>query len=137
MEEMKMAGRTLNPLEQFLLEEQLSPEEAMQLLDGAVQHRDQVMARTKQVMTAMEALDDERFTPETLRAHPAAMRELEEGASVGEVYRKYFLKHALPVPHEREANLGWGAYVGDVLSPEQIQRISDYVSTTGYTYDME
>ena len=85
----------------------------------------------------MEAIDDEKFTPEALRANPEAMRAVEQGASVGEVYRMYFLGGAKMPVQETEANLGLGGWMGDGLTPEQIERISAYVSKTGQTYEMD
>ena len=94
----------------------------------------QVMGRARQVVAAIEAIGDERFTIEALRSNPEAMRMIEEGAAVGEVYRKYFLRPFDQPAQERSANLGLGLWDG-ALTPEEIERISQYVSTTGNRYE--
>ena len=69
--------------------------------------------------------------------YEATVRAIENGASVGEVYRKYFIGEAVERAQETEANLGLGGAYGDVLTPEEIARISAYVSKTGQTYEMD
>ena len=103
-------------------------------MQEAVDRRAQVMNRARQVVAAIDAIGDERFTIEALRSNPEAMRMIEEGAAVGEVYRKYFLRPFDQPAQERSANLGLGLWDG-ALTPEEIERISQYVSTTGNRYE--
>ena len=69
-----------------------------------------------------------------LRSNPEAMRMIEEGAAVGEVYRRFFLRPFDQPAQEHSANLGLGLWDG-ALTPEEIERISQYVSTTGNRYE--
>lgn len=124
-------------LERFIRSMGMTEGQAMQLMTGAVKHQAQMMQRARQVIAAMEAIDDEKFTPEALRANPEAMRAMEQGASVGQVYRMYFLGGMKMPVQETEANLGLGGWMGDGLTPEQIEKISAYVSKTGQTYEMD
>lgn len=124
-------------LEEFIRKAGLNEQQAMQLIRGALEQRMQVMDRARQVVTAMEALGDERFTPETLHANPEAMRALEEGRSIGEVYRRYFLGEKKEPAQETEANYGLGAWLGGEMTPGEIERISAYVNKTGKTYEMD
>ncbi len=125
---------TLPLLRSFLERAGLSEEEALRLLTEAAQRREQVMDRARKVVAAIEAIGDERFTIEALRRNPEAMRMIEEGAAVGEVYRKCFLRPFDSPAQEHSANLGLGAW-GGALTPEEIERISQYVSATGNRYE--
>lgn len=127
----------MEALEGFIRRAGLNEQQALQLLRGALEQRMQVMDRARQVVTAMDALADERFTPETLRANPEALRALEEGKSIGEVYRRFFLGERKEPAQETEANYGLGTWMDGELTPGQIERISAYVSKTGKTYEME
>lgn len=111
--------------------------QAAELLRGAAQHRAQVMERARQIVAAMEVIGDETFTPARLRANPEAMRAVEEGMSAGEIYRRYFLKQAPEMMQETKANLGAGGYMNGEMTPEEIERISEYVTRTGSTYEMD
>ena len=95
------------------------------------------MDRARRAMAAIEAIGDERFTVETLRAHPEALRAVEEGQPVGEVYRRYFLHRGAEPRPDTEANLGLAGIGGDALTPEEIERISAYVSRTGNRYQID
>ena len=95
------------------------------------------MGRARQVVAAMDAIDDGRFTIETLRANPEAMQAIENGASVGEVYRRYFLRAAEQPRAEHSANLGLSGAMGETLTPDEIERISAYVTATGNRYEMD
>ena len=103
-------------------------------MQEAVDRRAQVMNRARQVVAAIDAIGDERFTIEALRSNPEAMRMIEEGAAVGEVYRRFFLRPFDQPAQEHSANLGLGLWDG-ALTPEEIERISQYVSTTGNRYE--
>lgn len=116
--------------EAFCAQNGLTPEEAMQVLRLTVEKREQVMRRAREVMAAMQAIGDEEFTVESLRANPEAMKMVEDGMPVGEVYRRYFLKSAQPV-QEKEANLGLEGLTQGGLTAEEIERISEYVGRTG------
>ena len=131
---MPQTTETLPLLRGFLEQSGLSETEALRLMQEAVDRRQQVMGRARQVVAAIEAIGDERFTIEALRSNPEAMRMIEEGAAVGEVYRKYFLRPFDQPAQERSANLGLGLWDG-ALTPEEIERISQYVSTTGNRYE--
>ena len=134
--QMQKTPGAMQALEGFIRAAGLNEQQALQLLRGALEQRMQVMDRARQVVSAMEALADERFTPETLRANPDAMRALEEG-QVGEVYRRYFLGEKREPAQETEANYGLGTWMGGELTPGQIERISAYVNKTGKTYEMD
>ena len=112
---------TLPLLRSFLERAGLSEEEALRLLTEAAQRREQVMDRARKVVAAIEAIGDERFTIEALRRNP-------------EVYRKCFLRPFDSPAQEHSANLGLGAW-GGALTPEEIERISQYVSATGNRYE--
>ena len=62
---------------------------------------------------------------------------LEEGGTVGEIYRRYFLRRGESGEGEEDANLGLAGLAGGELTPEEIERISRYVSATGKRYVME
>ena len=53
---------------------------------------------------------------------------------MGEVYRRFFLRPFDQPAQEHSANLGLGLWDG-ALTPEEIERISQYVSTTGNRYE--
>ena len=86
------------------------------------------------MLAAVRAIGDENFTIEALQSNPEAMRALEEGGTVGEIYRRYFLRRG---EGEEDANLGLAGLAGGELTPEEIERISRYVSATGKRYVME
>lgn len=123
-------------LEQFLEQRGISEEQAVMLLEAAMDKQDQVMQRARQVMAAMEAIGDDGFSVESLRANPEAMRAVEDGMPVGEVYRQFYLKRGAAPRQETNANLGLSGVNGDNLTPEEIERISQYVSRTGKRYDI-
>ena len=127
----------MEALEGFIRRAGLNEQQAMQLMRGALEQRMQVMDRARQVIAAMEALEDKRFTPETLRKNPEAMRAVEEGMGIGEVYRRYFLGEKMEPVQETESNYGLGAWIGSELTPGEIERISAYVNKTGQTYEMD
>ena len=61
---------------------------------------------------------------------PEALRMLEDGASVGKVYRRYFLGGG-DETEQTEANLGLGMPRGERLTAEEIERISRLVDRNG------
>lgn len=124
-------------LEEFLERTGMSQEAALELLEMAYRRQEEMMGRARQVMAAIEAIGDERFTVEALRADPEAMRAVEAGAPIGEVYRRFFLCRTGGPRPDREANLGLGGLAGDTLTPEEIERISAYVSRTGNRYQID
>ena len=124
-------------LDLLLQKSGLTEKEAFELLKATLERQNQLMERARAVLIAMEAIDDPAFTPETLRANPEAMHAIEDGMSVGEVYRKYFLRAGKNVPFEESANLGLRGFEGGQLTPEEIERISQYVSESGNIYNME
>ena len=139
MEKDMKKGSAMEMLEGFIRKAGLSEQQAVQLMRGALEQRMQVMDRARQVIAAMEALEDARFTPETLRAHPEALRAVEDGMGIGEVYRRYFLgeKAEPETAQETEGNLGLGTWLGGEMTPQEIERINAYVSKTGKSYEMD
>lgn len=135
--DMQKETGAMEMLEGYIRKAGLTEQQALQLVRGALEQRMQVMERARQVVAAMEALNDERFTPETLRANPEALRAVEEGKGIGEVYRRYFLGEKKEPAQETEANYGLGAWMGGEMTPGQIERISAYVNKTGKTYEMD
>ena len=137
--DMKKNENAMELLEGFIRKAGLSEQQAVQLMRGALEQRMQVMDRARQVVAAMEALEDARFTPETLRANPEALRAVEDGMGIGEVYRRYFLgeKAEADAVQETEGNLGLGTWYGGELTPQEIERINAYVSKTGKSYEMD
>ena len=109
----------------------------MGLLRAAYGRQMQLMERAQQVLAAVRAIGDENFTIEALQSNPEAMRALEEGGTVGEIYRRYFLRRGESGEGEEDANLGLAGLAGGELTPEEIERISRYVSATGKRYVME
>lgn len=122
--------------EAFLARTGLTQEQALGLLEAAWRKQSELAQRARQVMDAIEAIGDDRFTVEALRGNPEALRAVEEGAPVGEIYRRFFLRRALAPQEETEANLGLAGLGNDVLTPEEIERISQYVARTGQRYEM-
>ena len=112
-------------LEEFLAQRGISAEGALRLLEGALRRQEDLRARALETVAAIRAIDDPRFTVESLRAHPEALRMLEDGASVGKVYRRYFLGGG-DETEQTEANLGLGMPRGERLTAEEIDR---YVAT--------
>ncbi len=115
----------------------MTQQEGYELLKATLERQNQLMLRAKAVMAAMEAIDDPAFTPETLRANSEAMHALEDGMSVGEVYRRFFLRVGRNKPYEESANLGLRGLGEGQLTPEEIERISRYVNESGNIYNME
>ena len=66
------ATETLPLLRRFLEQSGLSETEALRLMQEAVDRRAQVMNRARQVVAAIDAIGDERFTIEALRSNPLA-----------------------------------------------------------------
>lgn len=122
--------------EAFLARTGLTQEQALGLLEAAWRRQSELAQRARQVMDAIEAIGDDRFTVEALRGNPEALRAVEEGAPVGEIYRRFFLRRTLAPQEETEANLGLAGLGNDVLTPEEIERISQYVARTGQRYEM-
>ena len=135
--------RAMNPenvqfrFDELLKKSGMTEKEACDLLKATLERQNQLMERAKAVLIAMEAIGDPAFTPETLRANPEAMHAIEDGASVGEVYRRYFLRAGNFKPYEESANLGLRGGFDGQLTPEEIERISQYVNQSGNIYDME
>ena len=123
--------------ERFLQESGLNEAQAMGLLRAAYGRQMQLMERAQQVLAAVRAIGDENFTIEALQSNPEAMRAREEGGTVGEIYRRYFLRRGESGEGEEDANLGLAGLAGGELTPEEIERISRYVSATGKRYVME
>ena len=117
-------------LEEFLAQRGISAEGALRLLAGALRSQEDLRARALETVAAIRAIDDPRFTVESLRAHPEALRMLEDGASVGKVYRRYFLGGG-DETEQTEANLGLGMPRGERLTAEEIERISRLVDRNG------
>ena len=124
-------------LEEFLAQRGISAEGALRLLEGALRRQEDLRARALETVAAIRAIDDPRFTVESLRAHPEALRScsirttmLEDGASVGKVYRRYFLGGG-DETEQTEANLGLGMPRGERLTAEEIERISRLVDRNG------
>lgn len=132
-----MQQTALPLLERFLKQTGMNETQAIRLMQSAVDHEEQVMNRARRVVAAIEAIDDERFTLEALRANPEAMQAIENGVGVGEVYRRYFLRAAVHPQAERSANLGFEGVQGERLTPDEIERISAYVSATGNRYEID
>ena len=132
-----MEVMAMNEMDKLMRENNLTDVQAARLLRAALDQQAQVMQRARQIVMAMDALEDPRFTPETLRNNPEAMRAMEQGMGVGAVYRKYFIGEKAEPAQETEANLGLGGVYGEGLTPEEIARISAYVSKTGKTYEMD
>lgn len=133
-------GAQETEFERFLQESGLNEAQAMGLLRAAYDKQMQLMERAQQVLAAVRAIGDENFTIEALQSSPEAMRTLEEGGTVGEIYRRYFLRRGESGEGgegEEDANLGMAGLAGGELTPEEIERISRYVSTTGKRYGME
>ena len=128
-------GAQETEFERFLQESGLNEAQAMGLLRAAYGRQMQLMERAQQVLAAVRAIGDENFTIEALQSSPEAMRALEEGGTVGEIYRRYFLRRG--ESGEEDANLGLAGLAGGELTPEEIERISRYVSATGKRYVME
>lgn len=129
-------ARQQTELEAFLERTGLTQEQAMGLLEAAWRRQTELVQRARQVMDGIEAIGDDRFTVEALRQNAEAMRALEDGVPVGEIYRRFFLRRAYAPQQEVEANLGLGGLGGDVLTPGEIERISEYVARTGNRYEM-
>ena len=85
-------GAQETEFERFLQESGLNEAQAMGLLRAAYGRQMQLMERAQQVLAAVRAIGDENFTIEALQSNPEAMRALEEGGTVGEIYRRYFLR---------------------------------------------
>lgn len=117
-------------LEEFLAQRGISAEGALRLLEGALRRQEDLRARALETVAAIRAIDDPRFTVESLRAHPEALRMLEDGSSVGKVYRRYFLGGG-DETEQTEANLGLGMPRGERLTAEEIERISRLVDRNG------
>ena len=130
-------GAQETEFERFLQESGLNEAQAMGLLRVAYGRQMQLMERAQQVLAAVRAIGDENFTIEALQSNPEAMRALEEGSTVGEIYRRYFLRRGESGEGEEDANLGLAGLAGGELTPEEIERISRYVSATGRRYVME
>lgn len=130
-------GAQETEFERFLQESGLNEAQAMGLLRAAYGRQMQLMERAQQVLAAVHAIGDENFTIEALQSNPEAMRALEEGGTVGEIYRRYFLRRGESGEGEEDANLGLTGLAGGELTPEEIERISRYVSATGRRYVME
>ena len=75
-------------------------------------------ARALETVAAIRAIDDPRFTVESLRAHPEALRMLEDGASVGKVYGA-ISSAAGDETEQTEANLGLGCRAGSGSRPRR------------------
>ena len=135
--EMQKQPQAMEALSGFIRKAGLTEQQALQLMRGALEQRMQVMDRARQVVAAMEALEDQRFTPETLRANPEAMRAVEEGMGIGEVYRRYFLGEKKEPAQETEVNYGLGTWYGGDMTPQEIERIDAYVRKTGKSYEMD
>ncbi|MDR2513949.1 MAG: hypothetical protein LBD02_01930 [Christensenellaceae bacterium] len=125
----------LEGLQATLEELGIEPGDAEGILRQVVERSRGQRELAARVLDAIEAIGDENFTLEALRANEKAMRELERGAPTGEIYRKYFMKAKLP-RSERDANLGAGAARGMELSREDIERISEYVDRTGKVFQL-
>ncbi|MGI5885287.1 MAG: hypothetical protein ACOX83_10065 [Candidatus Spyradocola sp.] len=135
-EAVEAAGtQDLKALEAFLAQRGLSAQGALRLLESALRRQEDLRARALETVSAIRAIDDPRFTVETLRAHPEALRALEDGMSVGKVYRRYFLRGG-DGAEQTEANLGLGPLRGERLTAEEIERISRMVDRGG-RYDLD
>lgn len=125
----------LQELELTCQELGLPYEEASQLLRRVVEKAMAQRELANRILDAIDSISDPGFTVEALQQNPSALRELEDGMPVGEVYRKYFLKPGMPRV-EKDANLGAGAGQGVELTREDIQRISEYVDRTGKVFSL-
>lgn len=114
---------------------ELTPEQAEGILRQTVERVKQQRALANRVLEAIDSIGDPAFTLKTLRDNEKALRELENGVPVGTIYRRYFVKAAMP-RMEKDANLGAEGVSGMALSRGDIERISEYVDRTGKVYTL-
>ena len=114
-------GAQETEFERFLQESGLNEAQAMGLLRAAYGRQMQLMERAQQVLAAVRAIGDENFTIEALQSNPEAMRALEEGGTVGEIYRRYFLRRG-------ESGEGGGDGFGTLLAVGAVVGVAGVVA---------
>lgn len=129
------ALEAVEELTQTLSELGLTHSDASGILRQVVERSNQQKQMANRVLDAIESIGDPAFTLQSLQANKKAMEELESGASIGEIYKKHYVKAKAPRV-EKDANLGAGAGRGVELTREDIERISQYVDRTGKVYDL-